>query len=545
MSANTTKLDFWVANNYNILFIGKHGVGKTAIVKETFDRHQLKWRYFSASTMDPWVDFVGIPKERNTSAPAPKEFEIIRELSLISTETAREWVVKNWSMDPASASRIVSHALGKEEGRPYLDLVRPHAFATDQIEALFFDEFNRSHMKVRNAVMELIQFRSINGVVFPNLRFVWAAINPDDDDVNNYDVEKLDPALIDRFHATIEVPYKPSAEWFRVKYGRRVADSAIGWWDELTDEEKNKVSPRRLQYALDAYTSKGDIRDILPVSCNVSKLIQSISNGPITEKLETLFRTNNTDEAIKFLENENNFSSAIRYILKSEVFMGFFSPLMPKEKISAYMDSDEKFCSHVINHLGKKPVFHSICKEIVQANQNAKMCKKIRNALTDHEELKKAFHDSSVTSTEEPIKPMHTGKKHKSKDYASIIAEQSKAPLTTAAQRIGIFEAIESNMPSRLCNEDARATLKLLNSVFSSLDEFKTAEDRSKWQFSSVITQKPFANLIGMINNCINSMALNNSCSCKDALGDSSKDFPNLYEKIITAGLSQQLLQGE
>ena len=29
-----TKLDFWVKNNKNVLFIGKKGVGKTAMVRE-------------------------------------------------------------------------------------------------------------------------------------------------------------------------------------------------------------------------------------------------------------------------------------------------------------------------------------------------------------------------------------------------------------------------------------------------------------------------------------------------------------------------------
>ena len=41
-----------------------------------------------------------------------------------------------------------------------------------------FDELNRAKPKVRNAVMELIQFRSINGIKFNNLRMIWAAINP-------------------------------------------------------------------------------------------------------------------------------------------------------------------------------------------------------------------------------------------------------------------------------------------------------------------------------------------------------------------------------
>jgi len=43
---------------------------------------------------------------------------------------------------------------------------------------LFFDELNRAHPKVLNAVFELVQFRSINGDKLPRLQCVIAAINP-------------------------------------------------------------------------------------------------------------------------------------------------------------------------------------------------------------------------------------------------------------------------------------------------------------------------------------------------------------------------------
>ena len=51
----------------NVLLTGEHGVGKTSIVKQAFEEKGLvlneSWLYFSGSTLDPWVDFIGIPKE--------------------------------------------------------------------------------------------------------------------------------------------------------------------------------------------------------------------------------------------------------------------------------------------------------------------------------------------------------------------------------------------------------------------------------------------------------------------------------------------------
>ena len=319
----SVKLDFWLKHSKNVLFIGKHGVGKTAMVKEAFDRHQLNWRYFSASTMDPWVDFVGVPQAKNDNK-LPSDFEIIKELASISPELAYEYIENNWKMSKSAAKNIVEHTLNRPVGFEYLSLVRPQTF-NGEVEALFFDEFNRSPKKVRNAVMELIQFKSINGMKFPKLKVVWAAINPDDEDEAaaglTYDVEKLDPAQSDRFHIKVEVPYKPNAEWFRQKYPPRIVDAAIQWWDELSEENKDLVSPRRLEYALDMYEERGDMRDVLPVNSNVSKLTSSLNQGPITEKLDALKKANDAAETRSFLQNENNYSAAMKYISKSESFM--------------------------------------------------------------------------------------------------------------------------------------------------------------------------------------------------------------------------------
>jgi hypothetical protein len=69
------KLDFWLKNGFNVLFVGKHGVGKTAMIKECFTRNGLvlgeTFLYFSAATLDPWVDLVGVPKERVSEDGTP------------------------------------------------------------------------------------------------------------------------------------------------------------------------------------------------------------------------------------------------------------------------------------------------------------------------------------------------------------------------------------------------------------------------------------------------------------------------------------------
>ena len=52
MNLKPNNFDFWIENNLNVLLRGKHGVGKTAMVVDAFERNNLKYKYFSASTMD-------------------------------------------------------------------------------------------------------------------------------------------------------------------------------------------------------------------------------------------------------------------------------------------------------------------------------------------------------------------------------------------------------------------------------------------------------------------------------------------------------------
>lgn len=361
----------------------------SSIVIDTFNRHKLNYLYFSAATMDPWVDFVGVPREKNDDK-LPKEFKVIKELALIDPDLATEWIKNNWSMTTESANKIINHTTNKIVGASYLELIRPQAFATDTVEAIFFDEFNRSPKKVRNAVMELLQFKSINGKKFPNLKIIWAAINPDDDD-QNYDVEKLDPAQADRFHITVGIEYKPNKDWFKERYTAKIAESAISWWEELPDELKNLVSPRRLQYAIDVYTERGDIRDVLPETSNTQKLRDALNNGPISDKLEQFIKSGNVTEAREFMKNENNYTAAMKYITKSQSLMDYFFPLLPKEKINVIMSENDDCCNYIINNSDKIPIFKSACKEIINTNTNTRLVKKIKRYLTENQQLAVSF----------------------------------------------------------------------------------------------------------------------------------------------------------
>ena len=118
----------------NVLLRGDHGVGKTQMVLEEAQRQGLILKYYGSATSDPWGDLVGVP--------VPVDIE-----------------------DPSDGRK-----------RDQLQFIRPADI--EEADIIFFDELNRSHPKVQNAVLELIQFESINGSPLPTLKMVWVSITP-------------------------------------------------------------------------------------------------------------------------------------------------------------------------------------------------------------------------------------------------------------------------------------------------------------------------------------------------------------------------------
>ena len=267
MILNEKLLSLYAENGINVLLSGRHGVGKTEIIKSVFNSvyGADSWIYFSASTMDPWVDFIGVPK-----------------------------------------------AVKDEHGEDVLELIRPARFKNDNIKAIFFDEFNRAPPKVRNAVMELMQFKSINGKKFNNLKAVWGAINPSDED-GTYDVEELDPAQIDRFQVHIDVPYKLDNKYMKNTHGS-LATPFIEWWENLDKDIQFKISPRRLDAGATIYKIGGNLTDVFPRESNVSNLISRIKSISLDDEWLSFKSLSITDKS-DFLNNVSNVVKFEKYII--------------------------------------------------------------------------------------------------------------------------------------------------------------------------------------------------------------------------------------
>jgi len=219
--------DRYLDAGLNVMLIGLHGTGKTASIQSLAAARGLKMKYFSCSTLDPFTDLVGVPSPIYYCDVCDDKFET---------------KIEHRDLHPDCQGKLARN----------LDMVRPRE--VDEAEFIFFDEFNRADPKVQNAVFEIIQFGSINGEKLPNLKACWAAINPPDDE-QNYQVEQIDPALLDRFDLYIEITPKPSVVYMSRFMPEPIARALKVWWDDhqnairvgTKDAHSDYISPRRLE----------------------------------------------------------------------------------------------------------------------------------------------------------------------------------------------------------------------------------------------------------------------------------------------------------
>jgi len=318
------KFSFWQSHGKNLLLIGLSGTGKTAMIRESLEKNGLKIGESVAYYSSHAGDFVGDP----TTA----KVLLFDTLNDPQAQKAVQEVLglKVWKGKPVAASVWASYTVGLERIDPDSKTYHP-------------------------------------------VRYEWS------------DVPK---PITDAFEVAVEVPYKPCLDWFTANFGERIAKASIEWWGDLDQEEQYKVSPRRLADALRMYRDKGDMRDVLPISSNVSKLMVTLNTGPITEKLESLMKAKDEAGAKTFLANENNYASSMKHIPKSEAFKEFFLPLLPEEKLLSLMGDESDhgtghdIFNYVIQNAEKVQVFREITVKALNG-PFVKLAKKIRRMLSE------------------------------------------------------------------------------------------------------------------------------------------------------------------
>lgn len=281
MAISVKKIQDYMKNDVNILISGEAGTGKTQMVMEASKKLKLNMKYYSAATLDPYADLVGIPVPQNDSKQ--------------------------------------------------VEFYRPRAI--DEAEIVFFDETNRADPKTLNTIFELVQFRSINGEKLPKLRSVVAAINPND---GNYQVDELDPAFVDRFDVFLQSEPEIDVAYFKKKFDAKVAQAVASFWNDYERNRQNSsrssrntmgyISPRRMEKITTMFMkipSRSTIIETLPPDVNISandlfiplsKAIQPDSKTT-ARKRTTATKVNSASKTIsqKNVERITNVGSQIRH----------------------------------------------------------------------------------------------------------------------------------------------------------------------------------------------------------------------------------------
>jgi hypothetical protein len=157
-----------------VIMEGLHGIGKSNIVKQFAqeDSYHLEELFLSHQEVG---DLIGIPHTIE-----------------ISGETITTWSKPIWLQRSEKAA---------ESGKKVV---------------IFLDELNRAPTDVRQSALQLVLERQIHEHILPSVNgqrtLIVAAINPADD----YQVDELDPALLDRFlHIEVEADAPAFIKWGR------------------------------------------------------------------------------------------------------------------------------------------------------------------------------------------------------------------------------------------------------------------------------------------------------------------------------------------
>lgn len=217
------------------LIQGKHGLGKSEIVKQYADENNMHFEPLILSLMDTG-DLLGLPRTvevggtLTTSWAAPEWFNRIVNAAWPLTLKSDDLVFHNDAVRKAIQPRLSATVERETLNNLYCEykgIANDALYLTTQIEIsytkskrsiLFLDEFNRAPVDILNASLQLVLDKRLNSHRLPFINgkptFVVAAINPADSD---YTVNTFDPALLDRFlHGSVE----PDAKAWLDDYAR-------------------------------------------------------------------------------------------------------------------------------------------------------------------------------------------------------------------------------------------------------------------------------------------------------------------------------------
>jgi MoxR-like ATPase len=214
-----------------ILLQGKHGVGKSDILRKMFEEDGYRIQPLFLGQAADAGDLIGLP---NRVSLRNQDGSIM--------------------LDPLGQERIVS------------DFAPPiwWPFAEDEKVVIFFDEVNRGKPEMMQCIMDLTLNRKLNGRQLPKHTRIIAAMNPLED--GYYQVEDLDPAFLDRWNVYDFTPTKD--EWLQWANESGIHKHVIGfintYKDYLDTPTSSKTKASEVQPSRRSWERVSDVINMTP-----------------------------------------------------------------------------------------------------------------------------------------------------------------------------------------------------------------------------------------------------------------------------------------
>lgn len=171
-----------------IMLISLHGCGKSEVIKQYYEKKGYKVITLFLSQLSDAGDLIGLPDRTEVTFKYDNE-EVTQKIT--------EFCPPKW-FPRTNSDKLV----------------------------LFLDEFNRAKQEIYQCVMDMVLNHQINGLHLPEHTKIIAACNPIAE-AYAYQVNELDPALLDRFNV---YGFKPSRkEWIYWAIGEKVHKLVISF----------------------------------------------------------------------------------------------------------------------------------------------------------------------------------------------------------------------------------------------------------------------------------------------------------------------------
>ena len=117
--------------------------------------------------------------------------------------------------------------------------------------------------------------------------------------------DPFEGALADRINFVIKTPNSPDTNYFMNRFDKKIANVVLSWWNEdLDTNQKNAISPRRLEYIGKLLENKED-----PFYADISRVMNSRVILPwdlLSKRLDNNFESTRT-----FISNVDLYASRI------------------------------------------------------------------------------------------------------------------------------------------------------------------------------------------------------------------------------------------